>query len=58
MANNTLEFPDNVFILLIVFNEIHEFVVHDYLLILVIVDRDPKLVVVIRQFEVMLMAGL
>jgi hypothetical protein len=53
MANDTFKYPDNVFILLILLNEIHEFVVCDYLLILIIIDRDPKLVVVIRQYEVM-----
>jgi hypothetical protein len=55
MSNDMFEFPDNIFILLILFNEIHEFTVHDYLLILIIIDRDPKLVVVIRHFEVILM---
>jgi hypothetical protein len=57
VANNTFEFefPYNVFILPILSDEIHEFIVCDYLLVLIIIDRDPKLVVVIRHFEVILM---
>jgi hypothetical protein len=58
MSNNTFEFPDNVFILLILCDEVHEFIVHDNFLVLVIVDRRNKLMVVIRQFYIMLMAGL
>ncbi len=52
MSNNTFEFPDNVFILLILCDEVHEFIVHDNFLV------RNKLMVVIRQFYIMLMAGL
>jgi hypothetical protein len=47
VPDNVFEPPDNVIIFLILLDEVHEFIVHDDFLLLVIIDGDPKLMMVI-----------